>query len=253
MGSFISKSNVGIKNYDVLASTTFKKILSLEKSLKIDSFKYQSKTKSSVTYYDTPDNLLTKAGVLLSEIAQGNDHLLCVEKLSYLPKVFSTSEEKVFVHKIDAKDKPNEQAFYIIGAIRSMFSTEFTIDLGNIIKNIVPKLVVTTTSTNYKAFSGTGFKATLYFEEIMYKNFSTKRIAKELAAKVELSSSVQFMSEYEQFTTLLEKYCKEVMINNEDKYLRAINRTKPLPKVNKKDKEKQKLKDLNKNSDIIEG
>ncbi len=232
-----------IKHYDILLKTAERKILASFRSLNIDSFSYEGKHRYTTTYYDTPENLLTKAGILMYKTWENGSYYIKIDRISIVASNFMNKNE-VFTLKIDPKDTPIVHSFYLINGISNLFSTQFSIDLEHVIKAVVPKITIEIESTLYKAFSGTGFKCNLAFEDCKYKNFETKRknFNKELV--VTFDSPGNFIPEFETFCQLLEKYCKEILPKKERRYVYAKRITQPINKENKnKVIKEKKIKD----------
>lgn len=230
MGRFENKNVQGLKYYDVFTKQTFKEIFSLQKFLPLYSFEAEGPSKKREIYYDTPAKLLDRAGISLCKVTEQGKAFFTVERQNFIPQnsAVLVKEEKVFIHDINEKDTIQMHMYYLIDAIQSMFSTNFNIDLENVLKTVVPKLEIITQSDVVKVFSGNGFKARMEFENVTNKNYETKRTAPGLVLKVQMISSITHMSSYIDFTSKLEKYCKKIIPLKESKYQIALRHTKPI-------------------------
>ena len=85
MASLTNQKQKGVKVYDMITNQADKKLLALTHKLGIDKFVFESRNRWGLTFYDTPDNLLTKTGILLYRAVENDKHFLKIEKLSFLP------------------------------------------------------------------------------------------------------------------------------------------------------------------------
>ena len=255
MGEFIRKDTETVQHFDTITNKAFRKLIALGGSLKSYIFKPIGRSTSMIIYYDTPENLLKRAGILLYKTFERGKYYFKLEKLSFLPKAFKVSGEEIFVHEIySAKDTPENHALYLIDAITSMFATQFNIDLENVLKVARPKMVVEIKADMIKVFSGTGFKCEMGLEKVLYRNFETKKKVKKDEVSFTLDSPINFIGDYKNFINTVTKYCKDITELTESRYEHATNLTKiiEVPKESKKIK-KQKEQKAKRAEDIIEG
>jgi hypothetical protein len=252
MGNFVNVVTEGVKKYIGLTDKPFSKIFSIERKLSLHRFSYEGKSKKQIVYYDTHTNLLEKAGIILSKTYEPNRCYFKVERQTYFPKTFSRRKEVVFIHEVGPKDSVIDHAFFLSDGIKSLFTIQFTIDLDNVLKNVVPKIVINSKVTIYNVLSGGGFKAKLFMQENKIKNLTTKRIADAKTLVVELDSPTTYLPAFKYFTEQIDKYCKELIPFEESLYDYSHRVTKPLPEKTKITKqEKQKLKQKQKKVDDI--
>ncbi len=255
MGSFIAKHKSDRKHYATLTKKAFKKLLFVCSTLRAYNIKSSSRTMSTISYYDTPENLLKRTGILLYKTFENGKYYFKIERLSFIPKSFRQTDEQIFVHEIAQRDTPEEHSLYLIDAITSMFSTQFRVDLENVIKMAKPKLIIQIKADVYKVYGGTGFKCDIALENVIYKNFETKRKVKNKEITITMDCPLTFKKHYEEFLALLNKKCKEIAEMNESRYEHAVNITKSINSVDKKSFKKVKTqKEIKRNpEDIIEG
>lgn len=234
MGRMESKSTIGVKYYDVLSKKTFGEIAALDKMLPLYSFENQGGSKLRETYFDTPGKLLERAGLTLCKVVEGNKACFIVEKQfsSSSRLTLSRREEKIFVQDIEPNDDVKKHMTAIIDGITSMFTTNFSVDLENVLKTVQPKLDILTRYSQLKVFSGNGFKGTINFEEVQFKNYETKKNAERLMMKVQMTSSQTFISTFEDFNKELQRFCKTIFEINDTKYRIAERLTKPQTNIN---------------------
>lgn len=255
MGVAVNVVREGIKNYIGLTDKPFLKVLSLEKKLSLHRFLFESSYKSQIIFYDTEGNLLEKAGIILSKVIEPEKSYFKIERQTFLPRSFSQRKEVYFIHEINPKDKITDHAFYIVDGIISLFTTQFTIDLENVLKNAIPKIVVQSKIKKLKVISGGGFKATVYFKDCKIKNLVTKRTAEAKLMEVELNSNLTYLPAFNYFNEQIEKYCKELVPFNEHIYDYVKRVTKPIQPKEKltKEQRKEKIKNMKKADEEIIG
>jgi hypothetical protein len=232
MGKFETINVEGIKTYTLFSKNSIGKVLSLDRLMPKYSFYSEGRDVSIEIYLDSPNNLLTSAGIILSKVFEEGKAYFRVEREEYLAgkKTIIPKEKKVFIHPIGLKDSVVDHTLFLIDGITSMFSTKFHIDLENVLKTIVPKLQIENKKNYFKIFSGKGFKANMIFEDILIKNYETKRKAEIFMLKIEQTSSKINLDEFDDFTSQMEKYCKEILPINESKYEMAKRATKAIAK-----------------------
>lgn len=240
MASLTNQKQKGVKIYDMITSQADKKMFAITHKLRIDKFVFESRNRWGLTFYDTPDNLLTKTGILLYRAVENDKHFLKIEKLSFLPSVSRLRKTEIFVVEITAKDTPKTQAFYLINGITEMFSTQFNIDLENIIKVVVPKLQVDIVGNSYKGFRGDGFKCLVEFQKAKYKNLVTKRKFKNEECTVTHTSGKRFDAEFLEFLETLERYCKDILPQSTTRWELGMRMTQEVTKEIKTKSKKQK-------------
>lgn len=242
MGKFVQKQQLGTVKYEAVTKNSFGKVLKLTSILRFYKFAAVGGVQTSETFYDTPADLLFKSGLILSRVQEGNRVYFKVEQSAYFSKKFKHSSTKIFVHKVGARDTIKDHAFYLVDGIRGLYSTAFSIDLENVIKNVVPKIVIQTNASVFKVISGTGFRCYMAHEEILYRNFVTKKKYKAQGMTVKHLGPEQYMQEFDEFNNNIVKYCKDFMVIHDDVYEHAQNVTKKIevPKLTKEEKKKKK-------------
>ena len=244
----------GVKIYDMITDHAEKKLMNLTHKLGIDKFAYETRNKWAMTFFDTPDNLLTKTGILLYRTMENDKYYFKMEKLNFLPSTSRLRKQSnIFTIDAAAHDTPKEQAFYIINGITEMFSTQFFIDLENVVKVAVPKLQVDIVGRAWKGFRGDGFKCIVEFQKVKYKNLVTKRKFSDTECTVSQISGKSFDDEFEDFIGVLERYCKDILPQKTSRYEKGMRMTQVVPKAPRAKKEKKKKEKKIRIEDRIEG
>lgn len=226
MGRFEIVSSEGTRTYTVFAKSSYRNVLRLEADMPMYNFVGEGRYMVEEIYYDSPNNLLASAGILLSKVVEDGKAFFKVEREDYLYEKKLSKQKKIFVHPIGLKDGVQDHTIFLINGITSFFTTKFSIDLENILKVVVPKVEIRTKVDSFKILSGTGFKGVMTFEEVKIKNNFTKRKADVDMLKIELASSESTKKDFLTFIEKLEKYCKEIMPISDSKYQIALRMTK---------------------------
>jgi hypothetical protein len=196
-------------------------------------------TTDIITFYDTPDNLLSSSNVLLHIDNINNNSELVMEKdlednpkAKYI-KLFQSTE---FRKKIDNKTLPKNEIFFLSTNFSSLLDSTLNIDPDNIFKNVKQTLSINITNNNYKVVSGVGFKALLSFQEVTYQNTITKRENYNSFLSIKDMTDIKDNPYFDEFIVKLEKVCKCIFEVNESNYKMGLRLTKPLPPKDKKKK-----------------
>ncbi|MBQ3494600.1 MAG: hypothetical protein IJA69_04210 [Clostridia bacterium] len=250
MGKFVQKQNFGVEKYEAIIKNSFKKVLALGQVLKFYKFQFAGSLTSSETFYDTAGHILEKAGIILSRIQERDRVFFKVEQSAYLKKTFKHTTSKIFTHKVGAKDSIKDHAFYLVDGIRGLYSTSFSVDLENVIKNAVPTITISTKADVYKVISGTGFRCYMAHEEIVYKNFETKKKYQSQGMTIKHLGPEQYLDEFNEFNKAVQKHCKEFLVVHDNTFEHAKNVTKKIevPKLTKEEKKKQNELEKKKNA-----
>ena len=252
MGKFVELSNKGLVKYEALSDKPFEKVFALERILKFYRFQYFGQVRTSETFYDTPNDLLNKAGITLSKIQE--DDRVFFKVCQVTDKKTQPDKQKVFSHRVGVKDKLSDHAFYLVDGIRGIFSSPFYIDLEHVIQNAIPKVSITTTANVYKIISGTGFRSFMGMEETLYSNYETKRQKKLSGLTIKLDGPDQYLKEFDEFNEMLKKHCKNFLEVHDSIYEHVKFVTRKIdPKQAKLDAKKAKEEIAVKKAESVEG
>lgn len=245
MGYFVKVGSETTRKYEMVGESSFKGLLFYLKEMQFHKTTYDGKDIAVETYFDTPENLLAKSGIVLSKFDEENNHFIKVENTAFLSKILNKLKKEVFVHKIGANDTLSDHAFYIKDGITALYTTSFSIDLENVIKNAIAYIKVTTRAKIYSVASGTGMRVKVALEDKKIENFGTKRnhVYNSITVKLANNNKEVFMEEFKKFNELLQKNCKEFIETSENQFEFITKVTKPIePKIVEKKPEKKKSK-----------
>lgn len=205
-------------HYDMLKNNESKVVDKLNLNLGFFSFRKKSKFKAVEVVYDTADNLLASAGIVLSKQFEANNTYFKVRKISRVQSELSRKSQKFEIAKCNAKQTPKDLAIQVATAINSYFSNIFTIDLSDVVKNTIPKVEITIKGNLYDVVGGTGFKGTVLFENVTYRDLTGRRKVKRNGFTFSCPNDNQHEKEVEEILRGIERYCKELIPYNESRF-----------------------------------
>ncbi|MEG1752056.1 MAG: hypothetical protein RR140_02180 [Clostridia bacterium] len=230
----------GVKRYIVLDEIAFKKIMSLVNVRKFDVLTNEGKIKKKIVFLDTPNNLLTTNGIIISKVIENSKAYFIVERQKFLPKMFRTGTEKFCKIEINSKDKLMDHKLQVVDAITALYDTSISIDFENILKNALPKIETYTNANCVRLVNGSGLRAFLFFEEITYENLETGRKNFRLGLTVKMDCSKLYLNAFNEYIWNLERLVKELTPISENEFDYASRVTKKIDQSTEKLKDKRK-------------
>ena len=192
----------------------------------------------TITYYDTPDNRLDLAKIILStDIEDGKGEIVLEKNIDDDP---NAKYIKMFnIYKLSTPivsgSKPENNIPFLRDSLPRLFQTPLNIDPEYIFRKVVPKYEVLISNEHYKVVNVHGFKVIITVEHTIFHNLTNDR--KNFVTFVRLRESEDSIShELDDFVRRLEKYCKFILRIDENKYNQCVRMTRDLPKVEKKSK-----------------
>ena len=149
-----------------------KKLVSILKFYRLEN---QGKINSKEIIYDVDDDLLSDSGIVISKLLENGKVFLQVNKLSLLSGELKRASKTYNLGTIGKDEEPKDYSLQITQAIESAFTTQFTVDLDAFVKKTIPKIEVDIEATKYKIIGGSGYRAVMYFEEVIYQDIKTKK------------------------------------------------------------------------------
>ena len=98
MGYFVKIDSSTTKKYEMVGENNFKNILGFLNHMTFHKTSYLGKDFVKEVYYDTPEHLLNKSGIILSRFEEGRNVFFRVENTAFLSKVLNKMEREIFVH-----------------------------------------------------------------------------------------------------------------------------------------------------------
>ena len=221
-------------HYDALTNGATTKILALENVLPFNRFIPAGKDRYIEEYYDTEDHLLTSSGLILSKVQTNKTAYFKLDSPSLIQS--SKNEQTYYVQPCSKNAKPIDQAISIVDSITEVYGTQFKIDLMRILKIAKVNMVVDMQRRRFDLVSGTGFKAKIDIEEIIYQNYETKRKVKREGVTVSLVGGMEHLQEFISFTDAIDKHIKELVPQKMLRFFILTKLTEPLVKKDEKKK-----------------
>ncbi len=200
------------KKYHLGSKSLLKELLTNPVIKKSYDFKQVGKETVTDTYYETQQNFLQNAGLILRVRQIGKDKILTIKsqyKEITLPNgTYTTSKELNFAMK------PNETIYDLTMLITKNIPIDvygrLKLDFTSILQNMKPILIVENKKTIYHCFSNT-FKCELIYSELKFSNKETGRTAQDQIFELQLYSDYQNFDEMFKLGRAIEKNVKPVI------------------------------------------
>lgn len=152
----------------------FKKVFrDLTENLPYYRFASQGKSIEKEIFYDVPDELLSSAGLILSKWYNNGNIYFHIRRLSPNFTGNKKLSKKFLFGSCEEEDEPKDFSLQIASAIEHSFTSPFSVDLDSIVKQTAPKIETVIEADRYQIICGTGYRATLEYENVTYKDVKT--------------------------------------------------------------------------------
>lgn len=236
-------------HYDMIRDNEAQVVEKLDRELKFYRILFQKKIRGLEIIYDTPNHLLSGAGIVLSKQYDNGKAFFKVRRISYLPTEFRKPSQKFFLTETNKKESPKDFPLQIATSINNAFSNVFTIDLVEVVKQTVPRFEIKLKGNLYSLTSGLGMKVQIVFEKVIYRDCASGRKVKHQSMTLTLPGDPSCKREVEEIQAAIEKSCKELLRYNESRFEIAERLLRPRVQLSKAEKKaraekEQKRKDL---------
>lgn len=202
-------------HYVVIGFGEFKNILrKLDENLKFYRFENQGKTKVKEIIYDVPNNMLSDSGIVLSKLYEDGKVLFNVRKLSTLPGQLKRPSKKFILGELEVDEEPKDFSLNIASAIENSFNTAFTVDLDAFVKQTRPKIEILIDAQKYKIISGTGYRASILFEEAVYRDIKTNKKVSRTGVTLQLPMGEENEKCNNEILNIIDRKIEEIAPNN---------------------------------------
>ena len=167
--------------------------------------------------YDDPDSVLTDSGVVISKHYDGDKTTLNVSKLSALQGNMKRPSKDYHLGEIGKETEPKDLSLEISTAIESAFNASFTSDLDGLVKQTRPKIEITIKGTRYKIICGSGYRASMVFENATYKDIASKLKTELAGVTLELPAG-RNIPENDEILKVIDRYVNELALYNLSRY-----------------------------------
>lgn len=199
-----------------------------------------------IIYYDTPDDKLKVANILLSKdtIINGtkknsnSSSKLIIEKNiedAENEKFIKMFESYQFSKDIPSNQSPQENISFLNDSLARLLFERMDIDPEFIFRKAVPEYKISIYNESYRIVNVNGFKCNIIIEHTTFNNLKNKR--ENFVTFVHVQECEDSISNnFDDFITRLEKYCKCILRINESKYKQCVRMTRDIElkkKINK--------------------
>lgn len=161
-------------HFVILGYNEFKDIYaSLTSNLNFYRFQNKGKVETKEVIYDVPDNTLTDSGIVISILEENNKHTLKVRKISRLQGNLKRPPKTYVLGRVEKGEEPKDYSLQVSSAIDDAFTINFTTDIDDFVKKTVAKIEVDIEGTRYNIICGSGYRASILFENATYKDLKT--------------------------------------------------------------------------------
>lgn len=197
-------------NYDIIIDNEKFSLAKMTRKLGFYTILFESKIKEIETVYDTDKFLLTGAGLIIRKKTTPERTYFSLVRISSMKNI-QHREKKSFLGECEPKDRPSDFPVQIAEEINKVFNNLFTINVVDIVKHCTPYLRTEVTGNRYKIVSGTGYEATITFENLKVRDMRTGRKAKKRIFALKMEADPNYERERQQILDVVEKYCKELV------------------------------------------
>lgn len=189
------------------------------------------KSEKTITYYDTLDNRLDLAKIILStEKENANAELILEKNIDDDPnaKYIKMFEIYKLSTPIAPSSTPASNIPFLRDALPRLFQSPLGIDPEYVFRKVMPKYRADIECEHYKIVNVHGFKAIITVEKTTFQNLTNSR--KNYVTFVRVRQAEDSLTdELDDFIERLEKYCKFILRISEHKYNQCQRMTRDLP------------------------
>lgn len=194
-------------HYVFVGFADFKKVFkNLTQNLPYYRFANKGKFVEREIFYDVPDGLLSSAGLILSKWYNAGNIYFHIRRLSQDIAGSRRPAKKFLFGSCEAEDEPKDFSLQISSAIEHSFTSPFSVDLDSIVKQTAPKIELNIEATRYQIICGTGYRATMEYEEAIYKDVKTGKKVQRLG--VTFKFPLEECEETEEILRVIDKNVK---------------------------------------------
>ncbi len=212
MDKKLSQHNSQSYHYEFVGFTDFKKVLNdLNKHLPYYRFEKIAKRHSQEIFYDIKSHLLADAGIAISKWTEDGESSLNIRKI-YSVKELNKPSEKFLFGMCSYDEQPKDYSYQMASMIESSFKMPFSTDTESIIKQTAPIIEVVIVSDKYQIICGTGYRAIMQYETVVYKDLKTGK--KEERVGMTFKFPIDERPEKNEILSTIERKIKGLVLNN---------------------------------------
>lgn len=211
-------------HYVLLGFSSFDRVLEkMDDILKFYRFEKEGNFQEKEVIYDVANNLLSDAGIVLSKQYEEDRILFNVRKISQLPGALKRPSQKFILGELEGDEEPKDLSLEISSAIENSFATPFTVDLDSFVKQSTPKIEIKINATRYKLIGGTGFRAFIIHENVVYRDIKSNKKVEREGVTLQLFQKEEYEEENKKILDIIEREVKELGLYNKSRFEIAQN------------------------------
>lgn len=198
-------------HYDMLRDNADKIVEKLNGNMGFYAFRYVKNIKTTEIVYDTHENLLSSIGIILSKQFVGDSIAFYVRKITRLPNEMKRPSKRIKIADCGRSESPKSFAMQVARAINNTFPNIFTIDMTEVVEKTMPKIEIDIKGQYYDISGGTGFRASMIFEDVIYRDLLSRKKVKRKSVTLTLPVDNMYEQDSENVLGGIDKYCKELI------------------------------------------
>lgn len=223
-------------NYDIVIDNEKFTLKKLAHHLGFYTILFQEKIKEAEIIYDTDKKLLTGSGLIIRKKLSPKRAYFSLVRISSMNNL-ANREKKDFLGECEPNDQPSDFPVQIADAINKIFNNLFTINVVDIVKHCTPYIRIDVGGNRYRLLSGTGYEVSLAFENLKVRDVRSGKKAKTRIFSLKMELDPNYEKEREQILNAIERWCKELVPTQRQRFEIAEVLVKPkVPKVKGEEK-----------------
>lgn len=158
--------------------------------------------------------MLSDSGIVLSKLYEDGKVMFNVRKLSTLPGQLKRPSKKFILGELEVDEEPKDFSLSIASAIENSFNSTFTVDLDAFVKQTVAKIEITVDAVKYKIISGTGYRASILFENALYRDIKTNKKVSQQGVTLQLPLGEENEKCNQELLNVIDKKIEELAPSN---------------------------------------
>jgi len=203
------------RRYIMFDKKTIFSVLQVQEFFQKYQLSFEENLRKEFIYYDTDTKDLYKSNIsLYKSYIQGICRLSMVKEHSKESQAMANSIQMVSKKNCQINIEPSDKVLYhtefLRESFKDMFFSGINFDVDYMMKRLAPEYVIITQSSEYKAMSGSGLKATYAFDNDSYLNLENGRKVECSILTIYQHSGAKTDEEFFDMCSKLERYCKEL-------------------------------------------
>ncbi len=212
----LEQHNTQSFHYDFVGFTNLKKVYdTLSEVLHYYRIERGARRYSKEVFYDVPSQLLAEAGIAISKWIEGGKASLNIRRIFSIKELNKPSQKFLFGY-CNNDEQPKDYSYQMAAMIESSFKTPFSVDLESIIKQTQQTMVIEMVSDRYNIICGTGYRAIMQYEVVVYRNAITGK--KVERSEVTFKFPIEDRPEKREILDAIDRYVKGLALSKESRF-----------------------------------